>query len=172
MEIPWREPDALAANEPQLMADGSAGGGQRRLNDAAVRKAIENYAMERAMAHFSAQWKRVVNVSNRASFDLFCSNGMAELRVEVKGTTGDGSSVLLTRNEVEHARCRHPNVALFVTAEVQLDRSCNPPHAYGGRDLVLAPWDISGCDLTPTVFDCRLPSRSDSVGRNEEPKQR
>src|SRR5579871_2394051 len=89
------------------------------------RQAIDRYAMAHAEQYFLAlDWDGVQNVSARACYDLHCtrSNG-DELHVEVKGTQSDGSQILLTRNEVAHAHSQFPNTALYILAELKIDRT-------------------------------------------------
>ncbi len=84
------------------------------------RKAVELHAMALARAHFEREGYRVEDVSATKPYDLVCWKDGVEHHVEVKGTTGDGSSILLTANEVEHARRQFPNVSLFVVSGVVL----------------------------------------------------
>ena len=81
------------------------------------------------------------------------------LRVEEKGTTGAGGSVLLTRNEVAHARKHYPDVALFVLSGVTLEgRGTGAPQASGGEPRVFDPWDLNdGFDLRAETYRCGLP---------------
>jgi hypothetical protein len=60
------------------------------------------------------------DVSLHESYDLRCELGGDDLHVEVKGTTSDGDRVLLTRNEVSHARDWYPRVALIVVSCIEL----------------------------------------------------
>jgi hypothetical protein len=93
---------------------------QGRVANSAVRKAIEEYAMQRAKAYFSSRWTSVKDVSRRACFDLLCRQDSRELRVEVKGTTGDGDAVLVTRNEVDHAVSATPMLCSSSPAALML----------------------------------------------------
>jgi hypothetical protein len=129
---------------------------QGRLADTEARRAIELYAMERAIAYFSNQW-HVQDVSRIACFDLLCRTAAAELRVEVKGTVGAGEAVLITKAELENARRHFPHVALFVTSGISLDRTQSPPRVSGGTDRVLHPWDVTACRLAPVTLECWLP---------------
>jgi hypothetical protein len=115
---------------------------------------IERYAMAKATAYYQARGWSVEDVSDRESYDLRCQRvSSAELRVEVKGTTSDGAAILLTRNEVAHARQYFPNVALFVVAGIQLvDTDTTGLAATGGTELVLHPWKIDDSHLTPISF--------------------
>jgi hypothetical protein len=60
--------------------------------------------MDLALCHYRRIWREVSNVSAFKPFDILCRDGERELRVEVKGTTSSGLSVLLTRNEVLQAQ--------------------------------------------------------------------
>jgi hypothetical protein len=80
-----------------------------------LRKKIEDYAMKKAQEHYISHGWTVQDVSKPESYDLHCVKGNQELRVEVKGTTSDGREVLLTPNEVSHAREAYPQVALSST---------------------------------------------------------
>lgn len=68
------------------------------------------------------------------SYDLRCRRGSIELHVEVKGTTTEGTTALLTPNEVSEAH-EHPHIALFVLRliEVQRDEKGSVVGARGGR---------------------------------------
>ena len=121
------------------------------------RKAIESYAMDLAVRHYSSLWPDVRDVSSVEPFDLLCRKGDRELRVEVKGTTSLGLSVLLTRNEVRHARENKGCVALFVVSNiVTAAAGCS-----GGTIHVLEPWDLQEDELEPIAFECRLPAQRD-----------
>jgi hypothetical protein len=119
------------------------------------RRAVEKYAMERAEEHYASNWD-VKNVSSNACFDLLCTKDGRELHVEVKGTTGIGETILLTSNEVKHAKA-FPLIALFVVSRITLRRSEGGNWvASGGNIAVYEPWSIESCDLTPLTFKCQL----------------
>jgi len=131
--------------------------GQGRGLPAPARLAVERLAMDAARAYYEQTWPVVEDVSANRSFDLLCSDGDGQLHVEVKGTTGDGSSVLLTPNEVLHARSKFPNVALFVLWGVMCDQSDpDAPVASAGTAVVFEPWNIDEHELVPVGFECRL----------------
>ena len=66
---------------------------------------------KKASEHYSDLGWSVGDVSLSESYDLRCTRQGEELHVEVKGTTSQGERVLLTRNEVAHAREWYPGVA-------------------------------------------------------------
>lgn len=124
------------------------------------RLAIEQYAMQKAKDHYRALDWSVENVSSRKSYDLHCTRPKSnELRVEVKGTTSEGSQVILTPNEVEHAKDHYPNIALFIVANIMLARSEEGiVEATGGTIEILEPWSIEDGHLVPMVFQYYLPT--------------
>jgi hypothetical protein len=126
----------------------------------AERQAIEQHAMQAAKAHYEGRGWSVTDVSATCSYDLFCKrdNG-EELHVEVKGTTSDGQQILLTANEVEHARYRYPHVALFVLTNIKIERtSTGELRPGGGEKLPIDPWNVGEGTLTPLAFKYRLPT--------------
>jgi hypothetical protein len=75
--------------------------------------------------------------------------------VEVKGTTTAGESVLVTRNEVEHAKRMFPAIALAVVSGIVLRGDADGvPTAEGGILTVLEPWDVTLFELRPFAFEC------------------
>jgi len=128
-----------------------------------TRRAIEEHAVGLAIAHFADDkvegggWD-VENVGATRSYDLHCTRGDAELRVEVKGTTSDGSDVLLTPNEVAHARDHYPRVALFVVSRITLtDLNDGTVAPSGGNVRVVWPWRIDDGALSPVGYAYAVP---------------
>lgn len=118
------------------------------------RKAIEDYAMALAEAHYRSQGREVRNVAAAASYGYLCRRpGCPDLHVEVKGTSSDGSGLLLTRNEVAHARGQFPNVALFVVSGIRLAEGT---HA---EVRILEPWRIDDGMLVPLAYEYGAPER-------------
>ena len=99
----------------------------------------------------------VTDKSQSESYDLECSKDQEVVHVEVKGTTGVGDSVVLTRNEVEHART-YPDTHLFIVGEIRLSYEGNAPVTAGGR-LVrhITDWRPLDDDLEATQFRYRVP---------------
>jgi hypothetical protein len=153
------ESDELADAEDaidELAGRPSKGQGFRVSTDG--RLALEAFAMELAERHYRAAGWQVENVSARASYDLLCTRpGHDELHVEVKGTQSDGRQILLTRNEVLHAKEAFPGVALFIVARIELYRdAADQVAARGGQPIVLDPWSLNEEGLSPLAFAYRL----------------
>lgn len=143
--------------EPPEIADAndainglSTGQGFSPLLTADDRKAIELRAMQIATAHFEGAGFVVEDVSAKRPYDLLCRRGPVHVDVEVKGTTTAGESVLLTPNEVEHARAAFPNTALAVVRDITLHDDGSG--ASGGVLDVVQPWRPQNADLKPLGY--------------------
>jgi hypothetical protein len=80
------------------------------------------------------------------------------LDVEVKGTTSIGERVLLTPNEVTHARTNHPGTALFILADVTVTKEAEgTPSTHGGRAVILEPWLPRDEHLQPVAYEYSVP---------------
>jgi Domain of unknown function (DUF3883) len=144
--------DAREATARAAGARGRSGQGFRQ--SAEQRTAIDRHAMRRATDRLEAEGWEVEDRSVNHPYDLFCSRDREELRVEVKGTTSDGAAVLLTPNEVEHARATFPAVALLVVHGVELSTDGDGEAvATGGEIDLVSPWEIDAQGtLKPTGF--------------------
>lgn len=137
------------------------GRGQGFSVDQDSKLAIEGYAMARARRHF-AQLGTVVNTSSRRSWDYEVDINGTIWHVEVKGTTGDPVGVILTPNEVVHARA-YKHVALFVVSNIDVRvGSGNKRSVVGGKVTIYQPWTIDRADLTPLGYKYRLPAQGES----------
>lgn len=121
--------------------------------------------MTRARVHYEARGYAVRDVSQTESYDLLCLQSGQELHVEVKGTTGDPDSVLITANEERHA-LEYPHVALFIVYGIDLSgRHTASPVASGGRVRALDPWDIKDCHIEMVTARCHLPREPEADGQ-------
>ncbi|HEU5105962.1 MAG TPA: DUF3883 domain-containing protein [Solirubrobacterales bacterium] len=120
-----------------------SGGGQGFRQSQEEKDAIDKHAMAVASAHLEADGWEVEDVSRNSSYDLRCTREEVELHVEVKGTTTAGAAVLLTPNEVDHARETYPDVALLIVHDVTLEQDgLGEPVAKGGEIKYINPWEI------------------------------
>jgi hypothetical protein len=127
-------------------------GGTGMLRDAVMRRAIERHAVDIACRYFRAQKWDVADVGDAESYDLRCVRADEELHVEVKGTTTRGDAVILTRNEVQHAR-EFPHVALFIVTGIELTSDDEgKPGTRGGREHVVSGWSPDEADLSPLTY--------------------
>ena len=153
----WHAMADAAAVEPD---EGQVSPGRRPRRQgfgltATERRVVERHAQHMAEDHFIGQGYDVQDVSGIDCYDLRCTKGKEELRVEVKGTTGAGESVILTRNEVEHAREQAKRVALVIVSDIRLTRHAGNASAAGGSMRIIRPWAIDDGELAPTQFEYR-----------------
>jgi hypothetical protein len=129
-----------------------------RRQSAAERRAIELRAMALAEEHYRDQGWSVIDVSSRESFDLLCERDEEELHVEVKGTTSNRPQVVLTANEVTHARM-HPRVAMVWVSGIVVEGAEEPPVATGGDITLIDPWNLDDGTLEALSYAYVLPER-------------
>ena len=130
--------------------------GRRFQQSPATRRAVEECAMKRAVGHYEERgWLVDSSVAKNNCFDLLCCRGSEILHVEVKGTSGPGKEVLLTRNEVVHAR-EFPHVALVVVSGIVVSGETEPTAA-GGDLSVFDPWGLDESQLEPLAFSYSVP---------------
>jgi hypothetical protein len=135
------------------------GKGQGFQLDQDVKVAVEALAMNTATEFYANEWP-VEDVHGSQSYDLICRRGDEIKHVEVKGTTTDGAEVILTPNEVRHAR-EHPCTALFVLTNVSIKRDEDGTvAATGGVRHLFDPWHIDDGTLTPLGFRYQVPAPS------------
>jgi len=81
------------------------GSGQGRGLNAVQRRAVEERATRLVTLRLEGEGWDVSDVSREyVGYDLLATRSEEQLHVEVKGTTGEDMSVLLTKNEVSNAR--------------------------------------------------------------------
>ena len=157
--------DAASPVEQAEKAVGHAAGklargarGQGFQLDQEVKAAVEAHAMNAATEFYAASWE-VADVHGKESYDLVCRRGDEVKHVEVKGTTTEGGEVILTPNEVRHAR-ENRHTALFVLSNVRVERAEDGTvTAMGGVRRLYDPWDIDEGALTPIGFRYQVPAR-------------
>jgi len=129
------------------------GGGRADILTAEERRAIELHAMAAARRHYESCGYDVSDCSASRPFDLLCRQRRRTLFVEVKGTMTSGESVILTSNEVEHARSHAADSALAVLRDINLAPS---GAASGGTLEIIEPWRVDPKALRPTQFEYAL----------------
>lgn len=143
--------DAAEAIEQAAGRSASRRRGQGFQLDQAAKVAVEAHAMNAATEFYDESWE-VTDVHGRKSYDLVCRRDDEVKHVEVKGTTTDGTDVILTPNEVRHAR-EYTQTALFILSNVALKRAEDGTvAATGGVHHLYDPWNIDQGQLTPIGF--------------------
>lgn len=121
--------------------------GQGMMSDPEKRRFVERIAMEHAKRHFRSKGFTVVDVSRNRSFDLECRHGGQKLHVEVKGTGGDGSAIILTEREFHHEPPAGWERALYVLPQItQLEDG----EVRVGRPRMIKPFNPERFENRPT----------------------
>lgn len=157
------EPQSADAEQVAEAVARAAGKFERRTTgqgfqlDQDVRVAIEAHAMNAAAMFFRAGWD-VEDVHGNKSYDLVCRRRGEVKHVEVKGTITDAAEVILTPNEVRHAR-DYPCTALFILSNITVDRAEDGSvKVAGGKQRLYDPWHIDDDGtLVPLGFRYQLP---------------
>jgi hypothetical protein len=138
---------------------------QGRTSDPDIRRAIELFAEDHAVAHFENQGYRVSRVGQyKLGYDLECASADGTiLHVEVKGTRTLGEKVTLTANEVEHTRyaadCGAEHI-LYVLSQITVTDS-DTINCSGGQLRRLWPWTVRDGDLIATEYTYAVPVPGD-----------
>ena len=144
------------------------GRGQGFSSDPRIRRIIEEHAMQTGVDYFTSRGWEVTDVHQRNPYDLFCTRGWRRLMVEVKGTTSDGTTVLLTPNEVDHARNHPDEAALFVCSNIDVVLTQRGRlSTLGGRVLLLHPWEPHPSLLTPLGYSFSVKPSTGSLMDSE-----
>jgi len=149
-------PDVIAArSEIETIANPRRRrNGQGRGLSAELRKVVEQEAMRRACEWLKDQNFTFRDVSARECCDFRADRDGEGWVIEVKGTTGDLKSVLLTPNEVNLHRLSFPRNALIVVFGLSLSDDGN--RASGGRLVAYCPWQLQDDRLSPVGYEYRL----------------
>ncbi len=121
-------------------------------------RAVELRAMTVATDLLQRDGYKVQDVSANSPYDLLAKKRDGTLFVEVKGTTGTGETVLLTRNEVVHAQEHSAQSTLIVVAEIMLVEEGGRAVASGGVARRIEPWSPSQSALVPLSYQYAVPT--------------
>jgi hypothetical protein len=124
--------------------------------DQEAKVAVEAHAMNAATAFYADAWE-VEDVHGQESYDLVCRRGGEVKHVEVKGSTTDGTEVILTPNEVSHARQNRDN-ALFILSNIRVENAEDGTAvATGGVRHLYDPWNLDEGTLMPIGYRYQVP---------------
>jgi hypothetical protein len=95
----------------------------------------------------------VIDKSSSQPFDLLATKGEVNKFIEVKGTTGQGMSVILTYGEVNHIRSNGASSALVVVSGIGLEERNGAWLAQGGTITThIDPWTLDETSLSATQY--------------------
>ena len=150
-----REAMLTTGGAATLKAAASPRQGAGRLQDAALRKAIEEHAVERAKEQYLEAGASKVEVLGKP-YDLLVHGSDGERHVEVKGSSLRIDKVLLTINEVLHARA-HEATDLFVVDEIAWQLQTDGTYTTsGGRERIWRSWSPQDEQLSALQYQYEL----------------
>ena len=122
-------------------ADENESEGQGIITNQQLKKAIEEYAMEKAFEHYKSQSYATFDVSKKKNkgYDIECEKPGSTKFVEVKGTHKNGWCVLVTANEVKTAK-KKP-VDLFIVNKINYRWIDDEFECYDGEVRIISPWN-------------------------------
>ncbi len=124
--------------------------GQGRQQDAARRKAVEDYAQALLEAEYRKDGWRVEDVRFTKPYDAVATKGRETVYLEAKGTETDGRSVLVTRGEVSWARKHAGHCVIGIVSGVVFDGPISV--CPGSGSLATYIWDPDTGRLTPETY--------------------
>jgi ribosomal protein L37AE/L43A len=138
---------------PSIRSNKSRKGGQGFGLSQPERIAVEIRAMEVARRLYEDDGWIVVDKSGSNPFDFLATRAEEFRYIEVKGTTGAGTSIMLTHGEVRHVRANRRTSALVVVAQISLAKSND---VWIGSDGTVAihddPWELDDSLLEATEY--------------------
>jgi len=138
---------------PSPHTPASASSGQGFGLSQAERRAVELRAMRVARSLYEQNGWDVVDKSASQPYDLLATRGAEARYIEVKGTTGEGLSVILTHGEVNHVLNNKSSSALVVVSGIALVNQGVELVAEGGVVTTHQdPWQLSEERLSATQY--------------------
>ena len=152
--------------------------GQRHLKDAERRKKIEGAAQNRLMEHYRKEGWTVTDTRYGNPFDavarksaalVVSTNGIVRtsgsgrdglLYLEAKGTQSAGSTVLVTRGEVDPARANKGRCVMGIWAEIEFDSDGEVDPLSGNFQVI--HFNPDDHDLTAVTYEWRPPDQPES----------
>lgn len=156
-------PDALVGLEAlwaehrtsTVVAD-RARAGRGREPAPARRRAVEEAAWERLVQHFVADGWQVDDTRTTQPYDAVATRGPQTRYLTATGTQTAADHVLVTEEEIDHARAHPDECVLGVLAGVVLDEAGDAVPGTG--HLRVHPWDPDAGTLTPATYRYAPPS--------------
>jgi hypothetical protein len=148
--------EAEFSSQIDQLNSGTSNIGQEFSKDSKIRRAIEQYAVDKAITHFtSVGWRVDPSPQKNRPYDLLCEWNGTALHVEVKGAEGSGEKVKITRGEAKHAQANPGRAVLFVLSDIRVQPGPNGA-LNGGTERVLQPWNLHRATLIPISYEHSL----------------
>jgi hypothetical protein len=124
--------------------------------NAAEKKVIEKHAMAMAISYLSSTgFTQITDVGDSESYDIRANGPSQIFCFEVKGSTGSGETIILTKNEVSIQKELYPHNGLVVVSGIELNRG-EVLSVNGGNLYFLSPWVIDESRLKAISYDYKV----------------
>jgi len=141
------------SEEAATMSQEQAAGFQ---SNPAIRRAIENFAMNEARsALVDRHYVKFTNTSKSKPYDYTCERDGKTFFVEVKGMQTLGKTLILTRGEVQHITSHTHECILVLVHSVKVsatDSRNGNVHVSGGTTEIKESWKLRANDLKPIQY--------------------
>jgi hypothetical protein len=130
--------------------------GDRRMDDPALRSAVERHSVGRVIAYLQAEGYECADVGTTRSYDIEATKNGDMLHVEVKGSISRCLTVELTSGEVDHAG-GEVSTLLAVVDGIGWHRESGRIETSGGDLRLWWDWEPESEALVPIRFRYLLP---------------
>lgn len=131
-----------------------------------AKTAVEGRAMVVAEEMLGREGWGAEDVSRNNCFDFLCRRKGQQVYVEVKGSTGNGDRIILTRAEVEFAQKNRNSMMLIVVSDIQVSQVTEGGVVASGRTAtVYRAWSPDERSLQPVSYTCVL--REEDAGAQD-----
>lgn len=131
---------------------------QGYVRDVKKKNAIESHAMYVAYEHYFENGYDVEDCSGlrNIGYDYKCTKEDKVIEVEVKGTQSNGSSVMLTSNEVINAQTSQNQCDLFIAHSMDVEMNEGEYNVTSHDINILEYWNPSDEDLEPKTYKYKV----------------
>lgn len=145
--------DAAPSSRMPVAETGGQGFGLSQVE----RRAVDLRAMQLARRLYEEAGWEVTDMSSSRPFDLLATKESQQRYIKVKGTAGDGCSVMLTHSEVSHIQSNSECSALLVVSGITLEKDDGGWDARGGSITTHEhPWMLLEESLAPTQYRYKI----------------
>lgn len=130
-------------------------GGQGRQLDQALKDELEDEGQRRLTKSFEDNGWTVEDTRVGNPYDAVATKGSRERYLEAKGTTTAGTTVMVSRREVEHAREHPGDCVLGVVSCIEVRDGHIVPGS--GKLRIIEPWMPAEDELRVRNYDYRVP---------------
>jgi hypothetical protein len=124
-----------------------------------IRRLVEEHAMEEAKRELiRLGFDKFIRTAESECYDYTCSRDGLRYFVEVKGTQGNGKSVILTKNEVKNVKDNPGRSILIVVRSIRVRPRGESFDVSGGTTSAHVPWALDTDDLKAICFNWAVPS--------------